>query len=163
MATLNEDLRVRGRITSDAMTIPDSQIGDQQMNEDDPVTAAKLEHQHSQVYSQKHGTATVTERKVIHRAIGAGTVFDVVAGCEVANVGDSTITVDLRKNGVSVLTTPISLTSADANFGVIPAGIATGPYAADSVFSVVVTATVGTGVLGQGLFVNVNFREDADV
>lgn len=162
MNKIEGDLNVTGVLKVGAMTIPANAVGNSQFTSGDPLDEDKQEHRHVITYSQKHGTATVTERFPIHVSYEAGSLLEVLIGNVVACVGDSTITVDVYKNGVSVLAAPVTLDNSNTAFtGQELASISTPTYGAAVVFEVVVVATVGTGTLGQGLFVRLSFAEDA--
>jgi len=128
----------------------------------DRLEATKQVHQHQVQYNQKHGTAVVTERKPVHIAKGTGSIVEVEAALVVACIGDSTIVVNLYKNGSTVLSGTISFDSGDAAFAKLLATVSSASYVDGDVFEVVVTATVGTGTLGQGLIVNVTLREQPE-
>ena len=74
---------------------------------------------------------------------------------------DSTVTVDVKKNGVSVLTAVITLDSANtariAEDGTLDSGEVT--LAVDDLLEIVIVATVGTGTLATGPFVDVVVEE----
>lgn len=71
------------------------------------------------------------------------------------------MTVDLKKNGTSVLTSTVTIDHTVAAYTQVAASIATNTYVAGDVFEVVVTATAGGGTLPQGLFVALITREAA--
>ena len=80
-------------------------------------------------------------------------------GAIVACIGDSTITVNLYKNGSTVLSAPVVLDNSNTAFAIEAGAISSASYSADDVFEVVVSVSAGTGTLGQGLFVSPMFRE----
>lgn len=125
----------------------------------DAIGAAKLVHQHRAVYAQESGTTAADEERVVHVAVGAGTVLGINVGAVVANIGASTVTVDLHKNGVTVLTGLITLDSGNAAYTLEPGVIDTAAFAADSVLEIIIDATVGGGTLATGLFVAVDLSE----
>ena len=128
-------------------------VGDTQINPSNPVTAIKMEHRFMPRMSQPFGVAAVAERKVVHRARSAGTVAAFWVGSTAANVGAATVTVDLLKNGVTVLVSPVVLTSANAAFVAVAASLAAGAaYAAGDVLEVSQTVAAGGGTLAQGAF-----------
>jgi hypothetical protein len=147
-----------------APVIPAESYGNREIDPGDPIAATKLDHQYTPPFSQVHGVAAADERRVVHVARAAGEVTAFWAGITQAAVGDSTVTVDLKKNGTSVLTSVITITSAkvayeETNGAVVTTGAE--EYAAGDVFEVVVDATVGTGTLPQGLYAQPVFREAA--
>lgn len=83
------------------------------------------------------------------------------AGVSVACIGDSTITVDVRKNGTSILSSTIVLDNSNTAFAEESGSISTSSYAAGDDLEVVVTVSAGTGTLGQGLHVDLILNEAA--
>jgi len=128
------------------------------------IEASKLEHQHRATYAQESATtAAAAEDRVVHVVKGTtGTLKTFSAGCVVANIGDSTIDVDLHKNGVSILTAAIEIDSGDAAYAIVAGIINTAAVVADDVLEVVVTVTAGTGTLGKGVFASLDLWEDVD-
>jgi len=128
------------------------------------IEATKLEHQHRAVYAQESATtAAAGDDRVIHVVKGAaGTIQSFKAGCVVANIGDSVVTVDLHKNGESILVAAIEVDSGDAAYALVAGVIDTDTVVADDVLEVVVTVAVGTGTLGKGVFAYVDIHEDVD-
>ena len=90
-----------------------------------------------------------------------GTVVAFEVGSVTACTGDSTITVDLHKNGASILTGVITLDSANTAYIVEAGTLSSATLADGDVLEVVVNATVGTGTLGNGVFASCIIREDA--
>jgi hypothetical protein len=155
------DLYVNGNLAAASFTAPTGSITDAMIQGNAGIDATKLDHQHQPVYAQPHGTAAITERQVIHVAKSAGEVVQIQAGVVVACVGAATITVDLRKNGTTVLTGAITIDNGDAAYAEVAGTVSVTTYVAGDVFEVVVTATAGGGTLGQGLYVAPVFREAA--
>jgi len=159
LSTVDGDLYVRGTFRAGTVTLPNSSVGNTQINSSDPIAATKLDHQYCPVFRQAHGTAATAERRVIHVAQAAGSVAGIGVGVVVACIGDSTITVNLYKNGSTVLSAPVVLDNSNTAFAIEAGAISSASYSADDVFEVVVTVSAGTGTLGQGLFVSPMFRE----
>lgn len=151
------DLRVYGSLTPDTLVAPASSIGSTQFNASDPLAIAKQRHK---VFANHHqeGTA-VSATKVVHYARAAGTISAVRAGSVVACVGAATIVVDVKKNGVSILTGTFTLDNANTAYTPESGTLATTTYAAGDVLTSVVVATAGGGTLGSGLFVEVDLDE----
>lgn len=156
------DLIVNGTLRANNMQLPNNAVGNNQFNSADPLTASKQQHQYLVGLNQAHGTAATAERRAIHCAHAAGTITDVVAGAVVAPVGDSTVTVDVYKNGVSVLSSALTLTSSGAAFEETAGTLSTPAYAAGDVIEVVLTVSAGSGTLPQGVYVRLTLREAAD-
>ena len=155
------DQTVRGTLRPTGFVCPAGVIGSAAINASSPIEAAKLDHQYQRVLAQAHGTAATAERRVIHLAKAAGSVVQVRAGVTVAAVGDATVSVDVRKNGATILSGAVSLTSAVAAFGHLDGSVSAAPYVADDVFEVVITVSAGTGTLPQGVFAELVVREAA--
>lgn len=156
------DYRHLGFHRFDNVVLPANSVGDNQFDADDPLSTTNQRHQHRGRLTQAHGTAATDERRVVHVARAAGTVTGVQAGAVVAATGDSTVTVDVLKNGTTVLTGVITLDSGDAAYAEVSGTVVTTgaeDYAAGDVFEVVINATVGTGVLSQGVYADVVFDE----
>ena len=135
------------------VTLPAGVFGDAQVSALTPITAPKLEHRFMPRVAQPFGAAATAERKAVHRARAAGTVAAFWVGGTVANVGAATVTVDLLKNGVSILSAAVVLTSSNAAFATVAASLAAGAaYAAADVLEVSITVAAGGGTLAQGVF-----------
>ena len=95
----------------------------------------------------------VTKTFPIHVVTGAtGTLREFKAGCVTVCTSGATITVDLKKNGASVLSAVITLDNTQTARQVVAAAISTMSVAVGDVLEVAVTATAGGGTLGKGLF-----------
>lgn len=116
---------------------------------------SKLRHRVDETLSQGSATTAAAQSNPIYVAKAAGTITGLEVGAVVANIGAAACTVDLKKNGTSVLTggTPVSLTNATAAYATVAASITTAAYAAGDVFELIITATAGGGTLAKGLFV----------
>lgn len=125
------------------------------------IEATKLEHQHRAVWAKESDTTAVAEDHVIHVVKGtAGTLKTFKAGCIVASTDADTITVDLHKNGVTVLDAAIVLTNAHAAYEVVNGVIDTAAVAAGDVLEVAVTIQEDGGDVGKGVFAYLDLHED---
>jgi hypothetical protein len=159
--TFSTDVTVRGTLRATAVALPAACVGNANVNPSDPVESANLRHRHKAGFRQAHGTAAAAERRVVHRARGAGTILAAAAGVSVACTGNATVSVDVLKNNVSVLSAPVVLDNTNAAYAAEAAAVATAAYAAGDVIEQVVTVSAGTGVLGQGLFLDLDLDEGA--
>lgn len=161
--TFDQDTYFTGNayFTGPTVQLPNGSIGDAQHSASSPVTAAKLEHQYQPTFQQPHGTAATSERRPVHRARNAGTVVAFVAGAVVPNVGAATVTVNLLKNGTTVLSAVVTLNNSQAAFAAVVGSISSAAYVAGDVFEVQTVATAGGGTLAQGVFAAPVFREAA--
>lgn len=162
MSRLTGDTYVDGTLKARAMDIPAGTIIDSDVSASAGISASKLQHQYQPTWSQPNTTATA-ETRVLHRVFGAtGTVSGFKAATIAACIGDSTITVDLKKNGSSILSAPIVLDNANTARVAEAGTISTPSVVAGDELEVVITVSAGTGTLGTGLSVSLKVREDAD-
>lgn len=160
-ARIEGDMYVAGTLSSRYLTAPAGSIGNAEIESLAEIEQSKLEHQHRATYSQPNTTAT-TETRTLLVAYAAGTVLDVRAGCVGANVGAATVTFDVKKNGTTVLTGVITVSSSHAAYEDVAGTVVGSPtYVQGDVFTVVITATAGGGTLGTGAFVALTVKEDA--
>lgn len=158
----HSDINFTGQIAFErAPVVPTSSFGDREIDVTDPILATKLKHQYAPTLAQVHGSAAVTERKVVHVAKSAGNVTGIEAGIVVAAVGAATVTIDLRKNGTTILSGVITIDVANSAYAKEAGVISVDSYSLGDVFELVITATAGGGTLPQGLFVSTVFREGA--
>lgn len=117
------------------------------------INTTKLNHRQHVRYSQAEGSSIATETRIVWLTNGTQASFVSVRAIEkTASSGGDTVTVDIRKNGTSILSgaTPISVTGTSVVTGIITTTTSTvGDYV-----EVVVTATHTSGTLGQGLYVD---------
>jgi hypothetical protein len=145
------DMIVSGELKCGTFVPPTNSFGNSNVKTTDPITANKLYHQHQKALGQKHTDTAAAERRVIHVAVDAGTLISFEAMATVANIGDSTVTVNLYKNGSSILSSVPSLTSSNAAFARVAGTFSNAAYVAGDVFEVVITISAGTGTLAKGV------------
>lgn len=155
----NGDLNVTGTLRVGALSLPATCVVDANVSGSSPLTAGKTRHRHAVTEAQAHGTASVARRSAVRVAHAAGEVVAVRAGVSVACVGDSTISVDVTKNGTTILSAPVGIDSGDLAFALVAGVVSDAPYVAGDVFEVQVTVSAGTGTLGQGVFCDLVFDE----
>jgi len=127
------------------------------------IKASKLQVQKIAQYSNSDAaTTSVTEQRCIHVVNGqTATVVAIQAGAVVANVGAATVTVDLLKNGSSILTAAITLNNSQAAYALVSATIASANLTVGQVLEIKTVATAGGGTIAKGCFAYVVIREDA--
>lgn len=152
--TVEGDARIRGAVIADQINPTTGTVGDNEVKGSDPITGDKLYHRYHMLHTQKHGTATAAERRVVHVAKEAGNIGDVRAGVVVACTGDSTISIAIKKNGTNILNAPIVLDNSNTAFSKEQGTFSVDTYVSGDVLEVDVTVSAGTGTLGQGLFVD---------
>jgi hypothetical protein len=123
------------------------------------IAASKLQHRYRYTLAQNGTAASVTVPVGTLQAVASLT--SVKAGCIVACQGAATISIDCKKNGVSILTAPLELNSSSSARTLYDATIDDSDGEADDWYELVVTATAGEGTLGTGLLVQVEFDEAA--
>lgn len=163
MATsrVESDLHVGGRLSAQSMTLPTGTVIDASIPAGANVSSDKLQHRHRCVFNQVHGSVAVTERRPVFWALSVGTIRRIKVGSVVVNVGAATITVDIRKNGTTILTAIVTLDSGNTVYIAEDGTMTSAALVAGDVLEVVVVATAGGGTLGQGLFVVIDVDEDA--
>ena len=156
------DAYFNGNLSSKTMTIPDNTVVNADVSSGADIAAIKLEHQYSKFIAQASDINTVDEQRCIHAVYGSsGSVVAFEAGSVTVCAGDSTITVDLHKNGASILTSVITLDSSNAAYTVEAGTIDTATLADGDVLEVIIDVTAGTGNLADGVFASCIIREDA--
>jgi hypothetical protein len=161
MGQITEDMTFTGncRFTNQP-TFPDGGVTNAKVASNAAIDADKLEHLHVRTFAQPN-TAATAETRVVHEVVGAtGTIRTFSAGSIAKAVGDSTVTVDLKVNGTTVLSGVITLDNANTNYVSEPGTISDDDLAAGDVLTVVTTATAGTGTLPTGVFAHVTLSED---
>jgi hypothetical protein len=153
------NLVVSGNLKAGSFDMPANSVGDTEMTAARPADVDKVLHLHQHVYAQNRSAAVATERKAAFVAYADGVVLDVTAAVTQAAVGDSTVTVDVYKNGASILSSVLTFDSGDAAFASQSAALSSPGYSAGQVVEVVVTSTPGTGTPPRGLAVTVTAKE----
>lgn len=139
---------------SGGFALPDNAITDAKVVAGANVAAAKLEHQYEPTIKlSDHATSVAAQRVPAHKVRGAtGSVEEFKVDCSVLATGGSSCTVDLLKNGVSILTAPITLDStATVNTAVFGAIASAGLVAGDRL-DVVVAGVTGTTAKGVAAY-----------
>lgn len=160
-AILEGDVTVRGTLNCNSIALPLNALESAgQIKAGINIPADKTEQRVFPSYSQPNSAAT-TETRTLFVARRAGTLNEVIAGSIAAAIGDSTVTVDVRKNGTTVLNAVITLDSGNTA-RIIEAGSisGSGAFIQGDWFDVVITATVGTGTLPTGVFVELELDQN---
>jgi hypothetical protein len=110
-------------------------------------------------YAQPNVTAT-TETKVVHGVFGTtGVLSAIKAGSIGVNAGAATVTIDLKKNGTSILSAVITLNNANTARVMVAGTFSATTLAVGDVLELVITATAGGGTLATGVFVELDLYE----
>jgi hypothetical protein len=160
MSRVAGDEFVAGTLSANAMKIPAGTITDAAVAAGASIVATKIQHQYDITYAQPNTTAS-TETRVVHKVYGAtATVVEFDAGLIAACTTGATVTVDLKKNGTSILSSVITIDHTIAALATVAAAIASASLVTGDVLEEVITATAGGGTLGTGFFSNLVLRED---
>lgn len=134
---------------------------DAHVNAGAAIGTAKMRHKHLRGYGQPNAAAT-TETRGLRIILGAtGTVVAFKAGSIAPCAGNATVTLDLKKNGASILTAVIQLDLTNTARIAEAATIATAALAVGDWLEVVIVATIGTGTLATGVYCELEIDEDA--
>jgi hypothetical protein len=156
------DLYVAGGLSAKSFTPPAGSITDAAVQTAAGIQASKLDHQYQPIYQQESSTNAVSERRVVHAVKGAtATVVAFDAGAVVPLTGNDTCTIDLWKNGASILTAPIALANTDTARQIKNGSLSSTSAVAGDVFEVRVVYTHNTGTAPQGVFARLTLQEDA--
>lgn len=158
---ISDDIYFSGNARFKSITLNAGAVDNNAVADDAGITYDKLEHEHRIQYTQPNTTAT-SEAKAVYRCRGAtGTIIDIHAGSIAACIGSATITIDVKKNGTTVLNSTIVLDSANAAYTAEAGDLAVTSLVAGDVLTVHATAAAGSGTLGTGLYVSISVNEDA--
>jgi len=161
MFRVEEDGQFRGTVTFLHLVPSAGCVADAHVNPNAGIKASKLQHQHREVYAQESAQAAAAEARVVHVVKGAaGKVRTIKAGCVTPCVGNATITVDLLKNGASILTATFDLTSSESAYELVAGTIDDDALEDGDVLEVDIAVNAGTGTPGKGVFVYVDLWED---
>jgi hypothetical protein len=162
VAQLQGDVAINGRLTPTSLTIPAGSVGNASIASGSNVDTDKVEARVYSSWAQPNSAATA-ETRTLFVAKRAGTITSFLAGSIAKAVGDSTVTIDVRKNGTTILSSTIVLDNANtarvAEDGTLN-GAATAFVAGDW-FEVVITISAGTGTLPTGVFAQLEARQNA--
>ncbi len=136
---------------------PSSSIDNDDVKAAAGIDASKLDH-HYRAHFGQGGTASATTF-AIHLSRGTGTITGFRCGSVVACTGNATITVDCKKNGTTILSSPVTLDSANAAYTPEAGTVSVTSCADGDVFTVEVTVNEGTGALGTGLYAALDVDE----
>lgn len=152
------DVVVGGTLSANVTTLSASSVTDAKVAAAADIAATKHRHQHRAMWQQPNSAATA-ETRVLHVAYGLGDIIAVQAGSIAKAVGDSTVTIDIKLNGTTILSGTIQLDNANSAYTPESPSLATIAYAAGDVFTAVITISAGTGTLPTGVYVGLTVNE----
>jgi hypothetical protein len=110
-------------------------------------------------YSQD-GTMAAVTAQIIGRVRGTtGTIKSVHAACVTLCTVDATCTIDVKKNGTTILSATIVLDSGNTVWVPEEGTLSVTSAVEDDMISITVTVAAGAGALGTGLTVDVDIDE----
>lgn len=157
-----DNLQVLDRLVAKTFKCADSQITNDQINQAAPIKNDKYLREFKLEQAQDYATTVASKRTVVHGAKGLGVILLVRATlAALACSGAATITVDLLKNGSSILSSVLTFNSTTGTTlrAFLDATISVTSYAADDVFEFNVVATAGGGTIGKGLYCEAILQE----
>lgn len=163
MSQINDSLLVQGNLTvTGSFTPPPNSITTAAFAAaaESRLEATKQVHRHRYTFALAATEEPVNKTQLLGMSLFAGQIKHVRTRHQVAPTADANTTINLRKNGASVLAsgTPIDLNAA-AGTNVQAGSITTIDYVAGDVFDVVITASAGAGAKGQGLIIELEVEE----
>lgn len=156
-AVVTGSFRVQGDVA-----LPDGSIDADMIEDFAGIEYSKLQMEHRAGFGQAN-SAAVDETRAIAVIRGAsGTLLSFKAGSIAAAVGNATCTVDLKKNGTTVLSSVITLDNANTARVSEAGTLSVTTLAAGDLLEVVVDGTVGTGTLPTGVYCEARWAEDTN-
>lgn len=157
------DINVVGKVTCQDITIPSGKVTDASVTALAGIAASKLQHAHRVMYAQPGGTSATTETKAVYVVVGlTGSIQAVKLGASTAATGGAKITLDVHKNGSTILSATQDLASSTSAYTLISVTPSSTALAAGDVLEVLITTTPATGGnLPQGVFVAIDIFEAA--
>ena len=161
MARFEEAAHFAGAVTfGSTVTLPAGTVKDASVEAGTGIAATKSEHQFSVTVVQTGAAADLTS--IAHAVYGATcTVIGVKAGSVTIGVGAGACSVDVLKNGTTILTAPIVLDSGNTAYIPEDGTISVAAGVADDVYTVTFDETAGGGTSPTGVYCTITFQEDA--
>lgn len=139
--------------------LPDNTVKNGMVSPTDPLDANKTDNSYRAVLAQNDSAED--ETKYAFMARGAGTFLKFRVIQKTACAGLSKVTVDVKKNGVSIINAVITLDSSSAINTPIAGIISTGTFAADDYIEIIINATAsGTDALATRVMAQLDYDED---
>lgn len=141
---------------SGTLTIGAGDVTNQSVSSTAAIDASKLKHAYSKGtgFALAIGGTPATREEIIHVCGGAGTILGFHSLLNES--GSSTaITFDLKKNGVSVLSSAISQVHGDGDRTVMDGTISSATVAEGDVLSALMTVSSATGAQGPYAWVSI--------
>ena len=165
MATFNEDIYVNGALQAKQMIPSPASILDAHVAANANIATSKLVHKYRPDFFQSGNAAAVTVPIHVVQSAAGGILQSFKIGCDTAATTTAIVTVDLKRNGTSILAAVIQLDSVTNKLArTLYAGA---PGISNLVqgdwLDVVITAAVGvsSGTLPTGMYCVLEVDEQA--
>jgi hypothetical protein len=152
------DVVIGGTLAANTITLSANSVTDAKVASAADIAATKLRHQHRAMWQQPN-TAATAETRVLHLAYGDGDIISVKAGSIAAAIGDSTVTIDIKKNGTTILSGTIQLDNANSAYVAEAGSLSVLTFVAGDVLTAHITISAGSGTLPTGVYVAVTVNE----
>lgn len=163
MTNIDSDVNVRGNLTATTMTIPSGSVVDASINPGAGVEATKLQHEHVGKTEPNGATTTAAVAQgCLHVCRGpTAQIQDFSVLVRTAAIGAATVTIDLWKNGVSILSGTYNITSGLAAYVLHSIAVTSANLVAGDVVEMAITAAAaGGGTLPKGVLGVLTVYED---
>jgi hypothetical protein len=151
---LEGDWHFTGTVTGFAIYPTANTVQNAQIHPSADITAEKMRHRFRKTHAQAKLVAPTAGTYLLHHAGAVGALESFEVRMAVAVGGSSTVTFDLHNNGVSVLSAPVTIVTADGT--AFKAGTISVPaYAAGDILEVVVASAGGSPGTGPGVSLEV--------
>ena len=162
MGRIDEDMQAVGAWTFTRMPSLPAGITNAMVAAGAAIDQSKLQHQHRIVHHQPNSAAT-SETLPVFRCYGTtATLIEVAVGSIAIAVGAATVTVDIKKNGTTVLSAVVTLDTGNTAYVGELASISVPGMVAGDVLTAVIVATAGGGTLPTGVYIALTIKEDAN-
>lgn len=157
---IDGDLTIRGNLNCQSITLPQNALDSPgQIKAGINIPADKTEQRFFPSWHQPNSAAS-TETRTLFVARRSGTLNEVIAGSIAPASGNATVTVDVRKNGTTVLAAVITLDNTNTARVVEAGSVTSAAFVVGDWFDVVITATIGSGTLPTGVFVQLEVDQN---
>lgn len=148
------DLTVTGTLVPTTFVLPSASVTNSSVAVNAAIAASKLQHIYKASAGDPVGTTATSKTFTLFVASGTATVDAFHCGVYTAPTGGGTetITIDLKKNGSSILSTTVSFTDSDSDRTIKDGSLSSTSLVADDWLTMVVTVSGSGGTQGLGVF-----------
>lgn len=154
------DTLIVNNLNTKAITLPAGSVRNVDIAAGANIDPDKCVRRQRIAWSQALATSAADGTYILHKFDYDAVIESVEVLAQGANVGNATVTVDIKDDGTTILSAPVELDENDSALDIVTGTITSANVAAGSLLSMVVDATIGTGTLATGLTVFVTYREN---